>query len=267
MSRPLPLLERRPHAISLDHLSYSAIRAFQTCPRLFDYRYVQRLPDESVSSSLLFGTSLHRAVEAHFMAIMEGVPPPDLDILLGCFWDGWRAERKPIQFNKGEGLNTIGTLAERMLKVFQASPFARPAGRLIGIEEIRRGSFSSRCPDFVARLDLLIETDEALVVTDFKTARSRWGTAKLLASAPQLFIYHELICDLAAGRPVHLKFAVLTKAKKPVLTEHQVYVTPALLAHTRRTVEATWDAIQKGAFPPNPGPMHCPRCPHQQKCG
>jgi hypothetical protein len=61
---------------------------------------------------------------------------------------------KPIRLNKHESIDTIGHLADRVLRAFQTSEFAYPEGRIIGIEEQLRRTFAPGCPDFEARIDL-----------------------------------------------------------------------------------------------------------------
>jgi hypothetical protein len=70
-----------------------------------------------------------------------------------------------------------GTLitADRLLRAFLNSDFSQPAGTIIGIEEELRGELVPGCPDLLARVDLLVETDDALIVQDFKTSRSSWS--------------------------------------------------------------------------------------------
>lgn len=45
-----------------DYLSYSAVRTFQSCPLKYRFRYVDGLHEDSVSSSLIFGSAIHAAV-------------------------------------------------------------------------------------------------------------------------------------------------------------------------------------------------------------
>jgi hypothetical protein len=91
---------------------------------------------------------------------------------------------KPIRLNKHESIDTIGHLADRVLRAFQTSEFAYPEGRIIGIEEQLRRTFAPGCPDFEARIDLLIETDDVLRVTDFKTSRHRWNDTRITGAIP-----------------------------------------------------------------------------------
>jgi putative RecB family exonuclease len=50
-------LTGRPYTI------WSAITTYQSCPLKYAFRYLENLPEESVSSSLVFGSAIHRGVE------------------------------------------------------------------------------------------------------------------------------------------------------------------------------------------------------------
>ena len=104
-------------------------------------------------------------------------------------------------------------------------------------------------------------TEHELVVSDFKSSRSAWNGYKVEDQAPQLLLYSELVKPLADGRPIKLTFAVLTKTKAPVLTEHDLPLDPQEVDRTKRIVERVWHAIQAGHFFPNPSPLNCASCP------
>ena len=72
-----------------DYISWSALSTFRTCSLRFYYRYVAGLPEESVSSALVFGGGVHAAVEQHFQSILSGGPKPDLDSLLFAYRSAW----------------------------------------------------------------------------------------------------------------------------------------------------------------------------------
>src|SRR5262249_7940595 len=146
-----------------DHLSYSAIRLFQSCPLRFFFRYVLGLPEPTIAASLVLGSALHRAAQYHFEQLLAGKPSPDLDTLLAVFQERWHTyESEPIQYGKGESRDTFGRLADRMLRAFQRSDFAKPKGEILGIEEELRVPIIPGCPDLVARLDLLIDAGDEL---------------------------------------------------------------------------------------------------------
>jgi hypothetical protein len=57
-----------------------------------------------------------------------------------------------------------------MFAAFQASDFAQPAGRILGVEEELRASIVPGCPKLLGRLDLVVETPDAVIVNDLKSA-------------------------------------------------------------------------------------------------
>ena len=80
----------------------------------------------------------------------------------------------------------------------------------------------------------MVETDEAVVVTDFKTARSRWSPGDVNAAEGQLIVYHELVRQFA-DKPNKLQFAVITKTKqseveiRPVSVHRMSWIKPSFL--------------------------------------
>ena len=117
------------------------------------------------------------------------------------------------------------------------------------------------CPDLLARIDLIVDADSELHVSDFKSARSSWSDYKVDDVAPQLILYSELVKPIADGHPIKLSFAVLTKTKVRVLAVHDVPLDAQQVKRTKRTVERIWQAIQSGYFYPNPSPLSCGSCP------
>jgi RecB family exonuclease len=250
-----------------DHLSFSAISLFQSCPLRFYFRYILGLPEEIVAANLVLGSGLHRAAQYHFEQLLAGEPPPDLDTLLAIFQEEWQThELETIRYGKGETRDTFGLLADRMLRAFQKSDFAHPDGVIIGVEEELRGEIVPGCPDFMARVDLLIDTGDEMRLLDFKTSRGGWSTDRVEEAAPQLLLYSELAKNLSDGKPLRLSFAVLTKTQLPVLTTHDVSLDPQQVERTKRTVEQVWHAIEGGHFYPSPSPMQCPSCPYRKPC-
>jgi hypothetical protein len=210
---------------------------------------------------------LHAGIEHHFRELLVGNEQPSLDTLLDVFWSAWHEhDGQTVILSKGEDINSVGALAERMFRVFQASLFAQPQGTILGVEEELRGPLLPGLPDLLARVDLLIEERDALVVSDFKTARTDWSEEHITDAASQLLLYHELAKPLADDKPVRLRFALLTKTKLPELILHEVPVDPRQIERTKRIVERVWRAIQAGQFFPSPSPLNCHSCPYREPC-
>ena len=262
-----------PNEVALEltgrnYVSFSAISLYQRCPLAYRFKYLDNLPETVVSSSLVLGGAIHSAIEHHFNALMAGNPAPDLDTLRDVFWQAWRrrGEEATIQLGKGEDVNSISALAERILAEFLRSDLATPRGRILGVEEELHGEIIPGVPDLLARIDLLVESDEILTVTDLKTARSRWSASQAEDAGEQLLLYSELARQLAPHKHLRLEFAVITKAVKPIAERLPVTLDPLRVARTKQVVGHIWRAIQAGHFFPSPSPMNCPSCPFREPC-
>jgi hypothetical protein len=228
---------------------------------------VLALPEEVVASSLVLGAAVHSALQFHFEQLLASNSAPGLDTLLDVFWDAWRGrDGQEILFNKGEDINSIGKLVDRMLRAFQRSCFSRPEGQIIAVEEELQGELIPGLPVLQARVDLVIETGTDIEVWDFKTCRSTWNEERVAESAGQLLLYSEVVKDLSDGKPLRLGFAVLTKSKTPDLMLHPVTADSHQMQRNKRIVEQIWRAIESGSFYPRPSPLNCPTCPYREPC-
>lgn len=250
-----------------NYISWSAISTFQACPLRWHFRYAQDLPEAFVSSGLVFGSAIHQAAELHYRELLSGNPAPDLDTLLSSYEAAWRErDLASIKFGKDEDINSLSDLAERVLTAFRTSPLANPSGQIVGVEEELRGRFVEECPELLARVDLLVDEGSELVVTDLKTAKSRWSQHQANDSGGQLMLYSELAKELMPGKPIRLQFLVITKSKSPVVELHKINIDSARIKRTRSIVRQVWQAMRRGIIFPSPSPMNCPNCPFQKPC-
>ncbi len=176
------------------YLSWSAVSTYQTCSLRYMFRYVEGLPEETVPATLVFGGAVHALLEHHFRELLHGNPPPSPDELFAAYKAAWHEhDEKTVQFGKTDDRESLDDLARRMIAAFQASPLATPAGTIVGIEEELTGELIPGVPDLLARIDLLVDDGDGLVLTDFKTARSNWSDEHVRDAAGQLLLYHELV--------------------------------------------------------------------------
>ena len=263
LDRPAPTSPPTPKR---DYLSFSAVSTFQSCPLRYFFRYIRGLPEETIAASLVFGSSIHAAVQLHFEQMLLG-NASELDALLGAFQRAWKGHATaPVLFGKRDTLDDYCRMAERTLRAFLATDWAHPRGQIIGIEEELRGPIVPGCPDILGRVDLLVDTGGDVILTDFKTSRSGWSEGHVIESAPQLLLYSELARPLTDGRPLRLQFAVITKTQAPDFTVHPVESDPDQVVRTKRIIQRVWRAIQGQHFYPNPSPLNCPSCPYRMAC-
>ena len=268
IGRTLPMLDPPVSSpAERDYLSFSAIRTYQACPLRYYFRYVLGLPEPTTSASLVFGAALHRALERHYRDLLAGEPPATLDQLLEEYQQGWAGRGlEAIQFASGETRQSLAKLAEKMLGAFLTSPASQPAGQILGIEETLRGKIIETLPDLLGRVDLISETPAELVITDWKTSRSRWSPAQVEEAAEQLLLYAALAQDFSPGKPVRLEFIVLTKTKETTIDRHSLLAQPPQIARLKQIIHRVWQAIQAPHFYPAPSQLNCSHCPFREPC-
>ena len=250
-----------------DYVSWSALSTFRTCPLKYKFRYIDGLPEESVSSALVFGTGIHSAVEQHFQAILSGEEQPDVERLMFAYRSAWLPhDPDAIQFGSTETRTSLDALASKMLTAFLNSPAASVRGRVLGVEEEIRGMLIEGTPDLYGRVDLLTEDSDALVVTDIKTSRGKWSSGQVEDSGEQLLLYSHLASEISPGKKIATRFMVLTKTREPVIEEHVREVEPAAVKRTLAGVERVWRAISAGNFYPAPSTMSCSSCGYRAAC-
>jgi putative RecB family exonuclease len=250
-----------------DYVSWSALSTFRTCPLKYKFRYIDGLPEESVSSALVFGTGIHTAVEQHYQAILSGDPKPDLDALLFAYRSAWLPhDPDAIQFGSSETRASLDALAARMLTAFLSSPAASVSGRVLGVEEEIRGMLVEGVPDLYGRVDLLTEDADRLTITDIKTSRGKWSAEQVEDSGEQLLLYSHLASEISPGKKIATRFLVLTKTKEPVVEEHVREVEPGAVKRTLASVDRVWKAIESGVFYPAPSTMNCSGCGYRAAC-
>ena len=255
------------------YLSHSQLSTMRSCPRKFAFQYVEKAPADFIPASLIFGGSIHSALELYFRARLEGLEVTP-GAMQSAYHDGWKRQQAitgihvPVRFNKDQTDDSLHALADRIIASFLASPLANPKGQILGVEEELRIQLDPELPDLLARVDLVTKTDGALHVVDFKTSRSKWTEQKAQESAEQLLLYGATVKQMSEHLDVSVKlhFAIITKAKKPVVQLIPIEADADRVAGLRESVSQIWQAIQSGNFYPNPSPQNCSICPFRSRC-
>ncbi len=250
-----------------DYISFSALRTYQACPLKYFFKYVVGLPEESASATLVFGSGIHRAIEHHFREIQSGHPPPGLAMLLEEYEQCWEERQSAtLVFGKDENEQTLHHLAGRVLTKFMGSELARPAGRIVAIEQPLRGPIVPDVPDMLGYVDLIVETAQQWILIDWKTSRARWSAEQFQDSIEQLLLYSVLVPDRVPHQSVHLQLTVITKTKEPAIDSYIRPVDPQHLERTKRVVQRVWRSIEAEHFYPAPSPLNCGSCGFRRSC-
>ncbi len=260
----LPTQERP--SPSGEYLSFSRIRTYQGCPLRFFFRYKAGLLEETVSASLVFGSGIHAGIERHFRELLMGNSPPSVDDLLAEYDREWAARNQEIRFGKDDEPAKLRDTARRMLSAFQSHALASPNGRILAVEESLTGELLPGLPPLLGRVDLIVETSNELVISDWKTSRSRWSAEQVEDASEQLLLYADLARDFAPGKPIRTEVAVLTKTKETSIERHSQAFDAQRLERTKRIIGRVQQAIENEVFYPAPSPMNCVSCPFREPC-
>ncbi|MCA9048846.1 MAG: PD-(D/E)XK nuclease family protein [Planctomycetaceae bacterium] len=234
----------------------------------YRFRYVDQVPEPSVSASLVFGRSIHAAVEHWFRTRMDGSAEPAVDDLHYTFRAEWfdAGRRQEIRYGKGDEEAKLFVAAHRIIETFCRSEVARPDGRIIAIEEELRCAISSKLPDIFGRIDLAVRKPDALTVIDFKTSRSAWNELHCKEAELQAAVYSLLAEPLSEGSPNRVDFTVITKTRSPSVSSFTIDTSAIVITRAKTTFHAVRQAIRAELFFPNPSPQTCSACSFRNHC-
>jgi putative RecB family exonuclease len=248
----------------LGALSPSRASDFMTCPLLYRYRTIDRLPEEP-SADALRGTLVHKVLEDLFDLPAPARTPEHAAELLVPTWDALlEADPGLAELFTGEGPDVVAWLASCRTvldRYFTLEDPRRlePAARELYVAALLASKLLLR--GFVDRLD--IAPDGAIRVVDYKTGRS----VPVMFEAKALFqmkFYALVIWRTRGVVPAMLQLGYLGNGEmlRYVPDEDD-------LVATERKVEAIWRAIQRaqetGDWRPNRSRL-CDWCSFRSLC-
>ncbi len=249
------------------HWSYSAISQFQSCPLRFYFQRVLRLPQPSVSSSLVLGSSVHKVLAEYHRTIQED-EPTDVAGLHKILTESWneREGELRIVFRNGEDREEQIARGIALIEAYLQEP---PPQNIIGIEqEILAPIHNSRGEyletPLLAVLDLITEGHEELTVCEFKTSGRSYSEMEVETSL-QPTCYVNAVQEIVGVTPI-VEYTVLIKTKTPRVQRLITVRDDQDLGRLGDIVENIERAIKAGVFYPVESPLNCSSCPFRQPC-
>lgn len=257
----VPTMATEVQPVTLETLSPSRAGDFKTCPQLFRFRAIDRLP-EPASVHQARGTTAHLALQRLF-----DHPPTDRtpDALTELFRQAWTELRgteeyadlfDTVEEERQWGVDSLRLLANYFRVEDPASfdPLDREQDMLEDLDGIVvRG--------ILDRIDR--RPDGRLVITDYKTGKAppeRFAYGAFFA----LKIYALLVRKIHAETPVEVRLLYLNGP-----TLYTCEVDDVALDAMDRQLRALWGAIDRALardhFPPRPGAL-CDWCSFQSIC-
>lgn len=239
---------------AINYLSYSQIDTFNTCPRQYRFRYIQRIPVPS-SAAASFGTSVHLALNDFYQLVKEGKRPglSELPPLLSANWKsvGYASKAHEAKTKK-EG--------ERMLKNFYRKSF-KPGKIPLSLEQVFVVKVS-RNLRVGGKIDRVDETRKGLEIWDYKTGRVM--SQKDVDKSLQMTLYALAATDegifAKKAEEVTLSFYFLDSGEKKS-TKRSV----SQLEKAKEEIIEKAGEISESDFQPTPG-MWCDWCDFKLLC-
>lgn len=246
-------------APQLETLSPSRASDFKLCPQLFKFKAIDRIETPPTVYQAR-GTTAHLALQRLFDLPSEKRTPERLYDLFREAWIELKPEEFPELFTDESeertwGIESLGILANyfNVEDPQSLEPLDRELDMLEDLDGIViRGI-----------LDRIEETDEGLVITDYKTGKAppeRYALPAFFA----LKIYALLIRNRLGTTPVALRLMYLNGP-----TVYEISVTDQQLDAMERQLRALWSAIERAMerehFPPRTGVL-CDYCSFQDIC-
>lgn len=251
---PAELEPERPPLIDEQgrvRLSFSRIDTYRTCPRMFRYRYIDRLPGKP-APALSFGTSIHEALEQFYDRKLPEEPTEDE--LVGFLYDAWDSTGfRDVDRDEQARWYRQGQQVLRRYHRRVTGAYTLP----VATEAWFELPFDNAV--VVGSIDRVDDDGGELRVVDYKTNKRVKDRDRVKRSL-QLSIY-ALACEHLYGQlpaTVSLDFVVAGR-------EIVVDVAELDLDAARTAIHETAEAVRSEAFEPTPMRL-CDWCDYRPVC-
>ncbi|MPZ51987.1 MAG: hypothetical protein GEU79_04510 [Acidimicrobiia bacterium] len=247
--------------IGLETLSPSRAGDFKTCPQLFKFRAIDRLPEPTTVYQAR-GTTAHLALERLFDLMRTERSPERLHTLFREAWTELRTDPEyadlfeSAQDERDWGVESLQLLSN-YFSIEDPSSFDPDDRELDMLDEVDGMTLRG----ILDRIDR--DEQDRLIITDYKTGKAppeRYAQGAFFA----LKIYALLIRHRTGETPHEIRLLYLNGP-----TLYRTTVDDRVLDAMSRQVRALWDAIEKAMsndrFPPRPGPL-CDWCAFKSIC-
>ena len=164
-----------------DYLSASSLNCLLTCPRQYQFRYIERIPTPP-TASMLTGTSLHRTFEAYYRGVIENADnrltrDQMADLATATLEETLTTEE---HYLKPEEQEEAGVTVREL----SASYVEHVAGTIMPLAVEEQHLWTARCGvPMLSYIDLRHQLpDGGEGIIDYKVTTKRWAPDKLVNS-------------------------------------------------------------------------------------
>ena len=245
--------------------SHSSLNCFETCPKQYHFRYVEKIRVDVEGIEAFTGKQVHEILERLYVFVAEG-KVPSLDRVLHRYRSIWEERFQPDRIRivrSGTEPGFYRSNGARCLENYYRRHYPFDADETLGLEKRIRFAIDEQ-GDYKIRgiIDRLVRApDGALEIHDFKTG-ARVPSQAALDRDKQLALYEIGIREeLGEAGEVRLvwHYVLSNQLRSSVRTPEQ-------LADLRAETVAQIDRIRdEKDWLPNPGPL-CDWCDFKEIC-
>jgi putative RecB family exonuclease len=246
-----------------DHLSYSQLNTYLTCPLRYKLHYVEQIPSAFTSAGLVFGSAMHEAVGAFYHQHLLG-DSLRVDQMLDVYREAWQnGDESEIRFFNGDDKDSLREKAQQMLEAFHSA--FDPSISVLGVEEFFEFQIEG-LPPFCGYIDLIEQSAGGVItIADLKTAARKPNNESAHQNL-QLTAYSVGVEALGfTSETVNLRLDVLTKTKEPQMVRLETTRTEDERDRFIKLAQHVWNAIEREAFFPKQD-WACKQCAWSDPC-
>lgn len=245
--------------------SHSKLSTFETCPRQFDYRYVQRIPRDTESVEAFVGKRAHEILERLYYHLGRHGRPPSLRQVLDRYRQDWEFHwHENVQIvRKERDAEFYRMHGQRCLESYYRKHYPFEDGETVALEHqisIRldeEGEYRAR-----GIIDRLVRREAgSYEIHDYKTSATR-PPRNRLARDRQLSLYQlGVLQAFPEAERVDLVWHYLAFGQTISMTR-----SPEELERVRTEAIKSIDTIEAATeYPARPGPL-CRWCEYRDLC-
>lgn len=237
-------------------VSFTQLKAFQTCPLQYKYAFLLKLPTFG-RYQFSFGKSIHAALEAYFKEFLESERLPSQQRLLELYETLWIGEWYPSQKEKEEYFEKGKEILTRMYQEM-ASETPRP----LAIEQDFTLKFGEgeQMITLKGRIDRIDGVEGGSEIIDYKTGKSKAIDTLRSDDKEQLIIYQIAAEDVLGLQPKKLTYYYVEDGSRVSFLG-----TEKEKDKIRVKVSDTVAKMQESSFSATPG-FHCNYCDFKSIC-
>ncbi|TWT60828.1 RecB family exonuclease [Rubinisphaera italica] len=252
---------------SRKHWSYSAINQYLRCPLQYYFQRILKLPQPSVGSGLVLGSSVHHALAVYHGYLKENKEPVEQQIQQE-YLETWLLKEKEqiVEYKAKESRDDLLELGMELVKLYMAE---QPPQEIVAIEQrflipLHNSEGEYLETPLLAFTDLITKEADILKVTEFKTSGRSYGEFEVETSM-QATCYVNAVIETIGEMP-SVEYAVLVKTKTPKLQRLKTARTEYDLGRLGDLIQNVEKAVNNQIFYPIESPLNCSTCGYRQQC-